>query len=873
MRLLDVRFANLNALAGAWAVDFTDEAFEDGLFLISGETGAGKTTLLDALCLALYGRTPRQDRVSATTNEVMTRGAAEAWAEATFETAEGRFRARWEQRRGAKRLQPVKRTLFDCARGAYVGEHTATETQRLIEDKLGMDFGQFQRTVLLAQGQFDRFLSAKDDERARILQQTTGTGAYEAMGRAIFAAAKRAEDAVADLRARLEATAAMDAPQRARAQADRDAAKAKARALGDALAAMRRRLDAHDKAAEACQAARAEADRREAARVHAEAGAEQARARAEEAARLARDARRRRTEAGPTLRRAFALARAAEAEALREQTLRDALGQTDQALARAAARAERAGREARAAQTRAETLEAALRGEHAGQDRDAADYLRLREGLAGREAEAARARAAAQAAKAQAEAAEARYRALRPALEAAVRNAREALILARRVADLEAERGRLREGRPCPLCGATHHPYATGEPPRPDPYEAALEDAEAAQRAEDGRRDDAAAERRRAEARAEAADRAIADDRAAIERLRGRLSASAAAARAEARAQAAAHDEAAGEARELEARRAGQAEALREAARRLGDARAALDALGLDAPPEQVRERLQEACDRAAEAQAEAAAKSAAAEAAAETARQEAEAARGRERLAGEAFEAARAGLPDPEALRAEAEATERAAAEASEAAGRAEGLLRADAARQRERARLEEALREAVAAADRWGRLNDWLGGAQGQNFTRYAQGITLRHLLRCANPHLERMSQGRYRLVWAPQAAGLLPMVEDVDQGGVARPVSNLSGGERFQASLALALGLAEMGGARLRVDSLFLDEGFGTLDENALNAALDTLCRARQDGKLIGIISHVAEIAERIPAQIRVEKLGGGRSALSGAGVSRL
>ena len=873
MRLLGVRFANLNALSGAWAVDFTDEAFEDGLFLISGETGAGKTTLLDALCLALYGRTPRQASVSTTTNEVMTRGASEAWAEATFETAEGRFRARWEQRRGTKNLQPVKRFLFDCGKDAYIGAHTATDTQRLIEATLGMDFGQFQRTVLLAQGQFDRFLSAKDDERARILQQVTGTGAYEAMGRAIFAAAQRAKDAVETLRARLGATAAMDDAQRAQTQAERDAAKAKSKALADALAALRGRLDAYDKAAEARRLARAETERREDARARAESTAQRTHAQAEAAARAAQAAQRRRDEAEPILRQALALARAAEAEALREQTCRDALGQTERARSRALDRAERAGREARAAETRAQALEAALRGERAGADKDAADYLRLHEALAGREAEAEKTAAEAEAAKAAAEAAEARHQALRPALAAAVQNAHDALLLARRVADLETERGRLREGRPCPLCGATHHPYATGEPPRPDRHEAALQAAQAAQRAEDERRDGAVAERRRAEARAEAAARAIESDRAAIETLRGRLAADAAACRAEAKAKTIASAEAEAEAQTLEAARRTQAKAFEEAARRRAEAQAALNALGLDAPPEQVRERLQLARDRAAKAHADAAVAEAAADVAAKAARQEAEEARKRADAAETAFAKAKEDLPDPEALRAEAAAAERGCVEASEAAGRAEGLLKADDARRRDRARLEEELQEAAAEYEKWKRLNGWLGGSDGQNFTRYAQGITLRQLLRCANPHLGRMSQGRYRLVWAPQNAGLLPMVEDVDQGGVVRPVSNLSGGERFQVSLALALGLAEMGGARLRVDSLFLDEGFGTLDENALNAALDTLCRVRQEGKLIGLISHVAEIAERIPAQIRVEKLGGGRSALSGAGVSRL
>ena len=160
------------------------------------------------------------------------------------------------------------------------------------------------------------------------------------------------------------------------------------------------------------------------------------------------------------------------------------------------------------------------------------------------------------------------------------------------------------------------------------------------------------------------------------------------------------------------------------------------------------------------------------------------------------------------------------------------------------------------------------------GEKFKRYAQGITLRQLLVSANPHLAAMTQGRYEMVWNPEAKDadkLLPSIVDKDQGGVTRPVTNLSGGERFQVSLALALGLSEMSSDKLSVDSLFLDEGFGTLDGKTLEAALDTLCRIQQNGKLIGIISHVAEVGERITTQIEVRKIGGGLSVLSGAGVS--
>ena len=230
-----------------------------------------------------------------------------------------------------------------------------------------------------------------------------------------------------------------------------------------------------------------------------------------------------------------------------------------------------------------------------------------------------------------------------------------------------------------------------------------------------------------------------------------------------------------------------------------------------------------------------------------------------------------------PAAETAEALAARKAELEAEERkAFNIEGELKADD-RRREEAQAVHADLDALRAGEaKWRALDAELGGADGANFKLFAQGVTLAALVDAANVYLAQMTAGRYVLEWdpdGPDASALLPSVADRFAGNERRPVSNLSGGERFQVSLALALGLSRLDSNTLEVETLFLDEGFGTLDERALDVAVATLESLQRDGsKTVGIISHVKELEARIPAKISAFKTGGGRSALSGAGVSR-
>ncbi len=163
--------------------------------------------------------------------------------------------------------------------------------------------------------------------------------------------------------------------------------------------------------------------------------------------------------------------------------------------------------------------------------------------------------------------------------------------------------------------------------------------------------------------------------------------------------------------------------------------------------------------------------------------------------------------------------------------------------------------------------KLNDMFGSSDGKKFSQMAQEYTLEILLNYANVHLKDLSN-RYYLQRIPDTLAL--QVVDQDMGDEIRSVHTLSGGESFIVSLALALGLASLSTNRMSVESLFIDEGFGSLDADTLRVAMDTLERLQSQGRKVGVISHIPEMTERIHAQINVIRISEGTSKIAVAGL---
>ncbi len=166
-----------------------------------------------------------------------------------------------------------------------------------------------------------------------------------------------------------------------------------------------------------------------------------------------------------------------------------------------------------------------------------------------------------------------------------------------------------------------------------------------------------------------------------------------------------------------------------------------------------------------------------------------------------------------------------------------------------------------------RWEKLSELIGSADGKKYRGFVQGITFEMLIAHANVQLQKLSD-RYLLINSECDPLELNIIDNY-QGGEIRTIKNLSGGESFIVSLSLALGLSAMSSQKVRIDSLFLDEGFGSLDEDSLEIALENLAALNNEGKLIGIISHVPAIKERITNQIQVIPQAGGVSTITGIG----
>ena len=1079
MKILHVRFKNLNSLAGEWHIDLTHPAFaSDGLFAITGPTGAGKTTILDAICLALYGQTPRLNKITKSSNEIMSRQTGECFAEVTFETPSGRYRCHWSQHRARRKpdgeLQAPKHEIANADSGELL-ESKINDVNKRIVSATGMDFEQFTRSMLLAQGDFAVFLQASPDDRAPILEQITGTEIYsrisirvhqrlleeeetlkllqaETAGIVILApqqeqdleqtvAAKQQEEAAlsaktADAEKALTWLAAINGLRKElaglseeanRLQQDMERFKPDRERLNKALSAA-----SLDGAYATLVAARKQQAEDQSALLREEQMLGGLEVSGKEHAEKLRTAEAQTIQAREALRaaapiwqqiRALDQRLADQALSLAEETAacqKDANGIKEQQQARRAALERRAGEQKQWEQAdsylKTHAQDAWLISGLAGIEAHVSDLLSRQHEIARQEtamhaaADAAtrvtaaladchkrveqRKQALQDATSKLQQGKEALNRLLGSRLLREYRAEKESLLremtLRAIIAELETHRARLEDGKPCPLCGATDHPYARGNVPAMDDIEqrvssltALINEAESQENAlrqlEDTVRQtrDRLTEAEKLETEAisarNAAEKTLAEAKEGltksrtdfIERrqavndrlqplgiadpsddlpgllhaLRQRLQTwqTQEQARSALERQLTTTDS---EVQRLDAIIKTQQTALTDRLNRLEILKKNLTAgrderrqrYG-DKKPDEDERRLNSVISAAETAERKARERHQELRQQWMATKTRVDTLKGRIRQRGPELEQqearfsnslAAAGFTAEEPFLAanlppqqrtelatmakalderqtdlNARQQDRKARLASELAlkltdspqeeleaqhnedlqnlqalrdllaGLRLKLAENTAAKGRIRER-QLAIEKQLAECRRWKNLHELIGSATGKKFRNFAQGLTFEILISHANQQLRKMTD-RY-LLTRNTAQPLELAVIDSYQAGEVRSTKNLSGGESFIVSLSLALGLSQMTSKHVRVDSLFLDEGFGTLDEDALDIALETLASLQQDGKLIGVISHVPALKERIGTQIQVTPQSGGRSRLSGPGCHR-
>lgn len=934
MRLLAVRLQNLNSLSGTHVVRFDEAPLSAaGVFLITGQTGAGKSTLLDAMTLALYGRAARYGNDKA--DEMMSRHTAECLAEVDFETKGEKLRATWRLRRARGKadgkLQPVERRLANAVTGEILAEKSA-EMDRLIEERTGLDAQRFLRSVLLAQGQFAAFLKAKPNERAELLEKITGTEIYTALSKLAFETYKAKDEQVQRLKAALGAVSVFDDEARQRLETSFAEAQTIAVRLQSESQTAIQQLHAQREHATIV----AEITKLGEGVKHLQSGQSTAVAEVSKAKDIADEAKTLRTKREPVWEQAAGLA--AQSEQLEKQLAESRA--TYQIWAKeqkeAATKREAAEKAMAAHQEAAQALEAWLK-QHAADSELGEQLPKLRvavrewrvahEKLAeGRkrhvEAETLKKRlgdSQAQAAVLTTKAAEGLAKAEKDRdeqkrLAEKIEVQREIVRKSELMAGFDEHRHDLRDGEPCPLCGGTEHPFASGETSFESQLQAARKLLMGLEKQhEQAQRAMTVLERELAKMDAElGAEKKRAEE---VRKALGEIEVP---------------DVGVLEAEEVRTRRGTSFLTRDEEAERVGKlvlhAERELDAL--DKRSTTFTKKQQEAAQQRSERQRlEGDVQLAKADEVAKTKRLDelkaegvslrtrSDALKGRlnELLGGKMLaedrqehecrvSSAETALREMEtklntlqtqlaATLAKLEQLETrripfegqrvlTAGALSELEARTKQLGEAFATKRTELGSLEQQLKNdddakkrreaggaelqaAEAEALRWGQLNALIGSKEGHKFAKYAQSLTLRQLIGLANHHLTLLAE-RYRLM-AAEGDELDLRIVDLYQANVDRPMESLSGGESFLASLALALGLSELASRHHPIDSLFIDEGFGSLDTETMEVALSALENLRASGKTIGLISHVDLLKERLTTQVRVIRGAGGTSRI--------
>ncbi|WP_319549507.1 AAA family ATPase [Desulfogranum marinum] len=1081
MKILELRFKNLNSLYGEWLIDFTEpEYVSNGIFALTGPTGSGKSTILDAICLALYGATPRLGKITKSSNEIMSRQTGECYAEVVFESQAGRFLCHWEHRRARKKavgaLQFPEHQIADADTGNLL-ETKKSLVAGVIEEKTGMDFDRFTRSILLAQGGFDTFLKADAEQKSKILEQITGTVIYSEISRRVHERQREEREKLNLLQAETSGIVILEPEQETEIQKELEAKQkeetdltGKSTKTGQAIAwltgidglkkeiyslseetiklqaALNTFKPERERLGRALKAAALDGTYATLTAIRKQQLDDQATLKIEEETLPELETSvKKQTESLKSTEQQTIKAKeelkAATPLIHKVRSLDQKLGDQKKAVLEGEASCKKDAaiidsykqtrdKEQKKRTTFGKNLE--LTGGYlkqysqdewlvsglAGVEEQLGSLVFKQKEIAQKKADRKKAATALEQATKKLDDCAKQCSAQKQELVGTGKQLqqiedtlsellgdrllreyrteqetllREMAFLAK-ITELEEHRAKLEDGKPCPLCGAKEHPFAEGNIPVPDETEKKIEaltkliskaeDLEAAlktiEEAEgkarnnltDSEKLEATAINNKKTAEKDLADltnglgkiqieftdlkQAVSaklqplgisklpdsDISSLLESLRERLKTWQAKVKekTEIEKQIADLDS---ELKRLDAIIETQGNTLSEKQRNLealkkeyatgSDERKKLYG---DKSPDDEELHLNKAITNAEESEKKARALHDELQQQLTSTKTNVESLK--KRLGQRETELIKSETDFATALEPAGFSDEKKFLEARLTTGERDALnakakklddKQTDLkARQKDRetrliteiakkitdktleelephfkeleetlkqlldsiAGLKHKLAENIAAKKRikekqtaieaqkkecrrWEKLHGLIGSVDGKKYRNFAQGLTFELMVSHANRQLGKMTD-RYLLIRDEKQPLELNVVDNY-QAGEIRSTKNLSGGESFIVSLTLALGLSKMASRKVRVDSLFLDEGFGTLDDEALETALETLSGLQQDGKLIGIISHVSALKERISTQISIAPVSGGKSTITGPGCNKV
>lgn len=1077
MKILELRFKNLNSLYGEWVIEFTDSEYvSNGIFALTGPTGAGKSTILDAICLALYGATPRLGKITKSGNEIMSRQTGECYAEVLFESQTGRFRCHWEQRRARKRadgnLQNQEHQITDADTGKLI-ETKKSLVGGVIEEKTGMDFDRFTRSILLAQGGFDTFLKADVEQKSKILEQITGTEIYSEISRRVHERQRDEREKLNLLRAEISGILILEPEQENEIQNDLKGKQKQETKLADHINKTEKAIrwlntiedlrgEIHNltkektkllievenfkpkrgKLEQALNAAsldgtyatldtlRKQQSDDQAALDDKVAALPKLESSAKKQAKSLKAAEQRTLESKANLKAAAPLIQKIRFLDQKIEEQAKAITETSDSCIKETAKIEtdkqtRIEEQEKLAKAEVvlETSEVYLKenaqdewliGGLAGVEEQMKNLLNSQEEITQKETDLEYADAIKLEALSELDAITKQCIVRKKELENAKKNLQRSKDVLKeilgnkslreyrakkeslqkkkeyltRIAALEDHRAKLEDGKPCPLCGSIEHPFAEGNVPVSDEIEqkfgsltklisnaedqeTAIKKLEKTETAARKKLNDSEKLKINVANKKKLAEKTLAELKNGLIKLQTRfkeiklsvsqklqplgiteipeseisllidsLNSRLKTWQEQFRKKSTFGNQIASidsEIRRLNAVIDTQHKALTEKQENLNQLRMkhANDKnerkhLYGDKEPDDEEANLNNAITNAEQAEKEARSLDIEMHQNLTTAKNHIETLKRQiEQRESELNEEkrvfssalARIGFADErqfltailtieerESLSSQAKKLDDAQTELNAKINDRETRLATESVKKVTDKTLEELLprfnehedslkelRDTIAGlkhklsenatakarvkekqsailaqkieCHRWEKLHGLIGSADGKKYRTFAQGLTFELMVSHANRQLQKMTD-RYLLIRDEQQPLELNVVDSY-QAGEIRSTKNLSGGESFIVSLTLALGLSKMASQKVRVDSLFLDEGFGTLDEEALDTALDTLSGLQQDGKLIGIISHVSALKERISTQISINPVSGGRSSLSGPG----